>query len=238
MKTLLFAAMAAVLVAAAGLQIYAARRGTDEAVPARALKERLLREVAGWTVEEQAIAETAEMKRAVGELLNFDDAILLSYRRGGRQFDVYAAYWKPGKMSQRLVAGHTPDVCWVGAGWRKISAESEAAGSAADAGASGVAGAGTRAWFPEGGEFRVFDDPGGARRWVAFWHLAGGRAVSYGNGGGPPPWWSVFSDLAKHGLDQKKSQYFVRVSANVPWEELAAEPGFAAVMAEIRGVLK
>lgn len=235
MKTFFVGAMAAVLLAAVGLQIYAARRSAGEAAPARLLKEQFARELAGWTVEEQPIAETAEMKRAVGELLNFDDAIFLSYRRGGRQFDVYAAYWKPGKMSQRLVAGHTPDVCWVGAGWRKVSA-----GNAAVAGGAPGGGAGVEkfAWAPVGGEFRVFDDPGGARRWVAFWHRAGGRAVSYGDRGGPPPWWAVFSDLAEHGLDQKKSQYFVRVSANVPWEELAAEPGFNAVMAEVGAVVR
>jgi len=226
MKTFFVGAMAAVLLAAVGLQIYSARRSPGEAVSARSLKEQFTRELAGWTVEEQPIAETAEMKRAVGELLNFDDAIFLSYRRGGRQFDVYAAYWRPGKMSQRLVAGHTPDVCWVGAGWRKIS--------------SGNWNAGTEnvAWSPAGGEFRVFDDPRGARRWVAFWHRAGNRAVSYGDGGGPPPWWAVFSDLAENGLDQKKSQYFVRVSANMPWGELTGEAGFNAVMAEIRAVLK
>ena len=226
MRTFFVGAMAAVLLVAVGLQIYAARRSVSEAVVVRPLKEQLPRDVSGWTVEEQGIAETAEMKRAVGELLNFDDAIFLSYRRGGRQFDVYAAYWRPGKMSQRLVAGHTPDVCWVGAGWRKVSIRSQQAGTE------------NPTWPAAGGEFRVFDDPRGARRWVAFWHRAGNRPVSYGDGDGPPPWWAVFSDLAENGLDQKKSQYFVRVSANVPWEQLTAEAGFETVMAEIGAMLK
>src|SRR5690606_27133761 len=39
------------------------------------------------------------------------------YISGPLRLSVYVAYWEPAKMSSRLVAGQTPDVCWVGAGW-------------------------------------------------------------------------------------------------------------------------
>jgi hypothetical protein len=78
----------------------------------------------GWTVEYKPIADTPEMKKAVAELLNYDDAVYAVYSNGTRHLSVYIAYWTPGKMAQRLVAGHTPDVCWVGAGWRIVEAKS------------------------------------------------------------------------------------------------------------------
>lgn len=72
----------------------------------------------GWKVEYLPIADTPEAKAKVDELLNYDDAVFAVYTRGTERVSIYLAYWTPGKMSHRLVAGHTPDVCWVGAGWR------------------------------------------------------------------------------------------------------------------------
>lgn len=79
---------------------------------------------AGWKVDFQPIADTPEMKAKVDELLNYDDAVFTVYTKGSERLSVYIAYWAPGKMSHRLVAGHTPDVCWVGAGWRIVEAKS------------------------------------------------------------------------------------------------------------------
>ena len=81
-------------------------------------------ELPRWTLEYCPVAETAEMQKAVGEMLNFDDAVYAIYNNGALRISLYAAYWSPGKMSHRLIAGHTPDVCWVGGGWVKRKAES------------------------------------------------------------------------------------------------------------------
>lgn len=81
-------------------------------------------ELPRWTLEYRPVAETAEMQKAVGEILNFDDAVYAIYDNGGLRVSIYAAYWSPGKMSHRLIAGHTPDVCWVGGGWVRRKAES------------------------------------------------------------------------------------------------------------------
>ncbi len=207
-----------VLMAGIALQFRGCAMEPDPVPPP--LAETISASTAGWTAEDMAIAETEEMKRAVGELLNFDDAIFRSYRKGGWQFDVYAAYWRPGKMSERLVAGHSPDVCWVAAGWKPLSREAPA----------------ERNWAAEGAQYRVFGDNAGRPRNVVFWHVSGGRAVDYG--GGVPPWWTIFSDLKTHGLKQRRSQYFVRVSANVPWDELVADAGFFEVMRSVRSLLE
>jgi hypothetical protein len=220
MKKALFVFCAAVLLAAIGLQLVAAWRVEPERART-ALGEAVPASLAGWAVTDLPIAETAEIQRAVGQLLNFDDALLRSYRRGGKQFDVYAAYWKPGKMSERLVAGHSPDVCWVAAGWTE-----ESRGLPGD-----FATAAARTWLPPGGQYRVFKDRRNVRRWVGFWHVAGDRVIDYGQG--VPPWWTVFSDFARRGFSQRSSQHFVRVSANVSWEELAGDESFQSVLRSV-----
>jgi hypothetical protein len=187
------------------------------------LREVVPAELPGWTVRDGRVAETEEMKRAVGELLNFDDVVLRTYRQGGREFEIYAAYWRPGKMAPRLVAGHTPDVCWVAAGWMVRERVSQGP----RAGAPGLA---TPA------QFRVFAGQSGAVREVWFWHRSGDESVDYA-AAGAPPWWAIFSDLARHGLDQRRSQHFVRLSANVPFAELVEEPGFLAALAALRPIV-
>jgi hypothetical protein len=225
MKKALLVFCGVVLLTAVGLQVVAALR-VEPVVARPALKTLLPTAVAGWTIVDEPIAQTAEMQRAVGELLNFDDALLRSYQRGALRFEVYAAYWKPGKMSERLVAGHTPDVCWVAAGWTPVSRGTPATLDEASA----------DAWLPSGGQYRVFKDTRGAERRVVFWHVAGARRIDYGQG--VPPWWTVFSDLTQRGFGRRSSQYFIRVSANVPWEELSGDAAFREVMRGVKGLLE
>ncbi|GAB5560418.1 MAG: hypothetical protein SynsKO_20650 [Synoicihabitans sp.] len=159
----------------------------------------------GWTMVEKPIADTPEMKEAVGELLNYDDGILVDYLSGGgSRVSAYIAYWRAGKMSSRLVAGHTPDVCWVNNGWKRIFAEQ------------------TTQWGGEGLEIpaaqvRAFEINGQTEH-VVFWHLSGGESVSYGTMGSAP-WYAIFSDLLKNGLNQNPEQFFFRISAPVPLDE-------------------
>ncbi len=224
MRTLiLFCAL--VLVAATGLQVAARLRQKPE-LERPPLAEILPAQLSLWQATDEPIAESAEMKKAVGELLNFDEAIWRVYRRGGRQFDVYAAYWRPGKMSERLVSGHSPDVCWVAAGWTLESRETAPGGDHTGA-----------EFFPVSGQYRIFQDTRGTRRWVGFWRVAGDRRVDYGSESGVPPWWAVFSDLKERGLNQRERQYFVRVSSNAPWSELTGDPEFRAVMESVKRLL-
>lgn len=222
---LLIVACGSVLLIAVGLQVAAALvRDTEE--PRRPLGDELSVETPHWAVTEQPITESPEMAKAVGELLNFDDAVFRIYRKGTQHFDVYAAYWRPGKMSERLVGGHTPDVCWVAAGWTRISQEPPRLDVVASAG------------FPAHGQYRVFKDPRGSFRWVVFWHKTGEAFVDYDPDGGVPPWWAVFADLSGHGLKPRGSQYFVRISSNVPWEDLTSDSEFRAVTDAVREMLK
>jgi hypothetical protein len=66
-------------------------------------------DVPGWTVNYPPLAETVEIKKAIDELLNYDDAAFVIYEKGETRVSIYISYWTPGKTSFRGVASHTPD---------------------------------------------------------------------------------------------------------------------------------
>lgn len=195
----------------------------------------------GWTVEYKPIADTPEMKKAVAELLNYDDAVYAVYSNGTRHLAVYIAYWTPGKMSHRLVAGHTPDVCWVNAGWKVLEAESGVSLATSDepggrskaqgselkatsstfnardiepviAGLIGAQGLRTTAnSFSSLPTEARTMELNGQTEHVLFWHVVGGEPVSYQTRR-QPPWYAFFVDVLRRGLDQRQEQFFVRIS--------------------------
>lgn len=175
------------------------------------LAELLPGTVSGWETADEAVADTEEMKRAVAEMLNYDEAILRTYRQKDRTVSVYIAYWRPARFHPRLVAQHTPDVCWTGAGWRM----SDAAQLIVPLGFGGQT-------VP--GESRVFEQ-GGQRLKVAYWHLVGGRVYHSANSQGVTFVRNLFDDLRRG----QREQYFIRVSHNWPAGQVPDEPLFAEI---------
>ena len=166
-------------------------------------------EIPGWKVEYLPIADTPEMMAKVNEALNYDDASYAIYTRGTQRISFYIAYWAPGKMAHRLVATHTPDVCWVAAGWKKKEARSGVLFS--------VAG-GDR--LPSAEERLM--TLGEREEHVVFWHFLDGQSMSYGTTG-LPPWHATITDLFSKKLKQRPEQWFVRISGNQPvstWQDL------------------
>ena len=116
-------------------------------------------------------------------------------------------------MSPRLVAAHTPDVCWPGNGWERDSAgETE-----------------TPSWGEKlvrkrfvTGECRVFRQRG-IPEYVVFWHKVGDRVQSYGTGYAPP-WWAWIDELRRGGLDMRQEQLFVRISSDRPIDRVLEMP--------------
>ncbi len=159
----------------------------------------------GWSAKETPIADTEEMKKAVGELLNYDAGNVVVYSKGDLQISIYAAYWKAGKMSPRLVATHTPDVCWVGSGWICRVA------GPVDLGIADGRKLPTK--------HRIFATPAGDVQHVVFCHLVGGNPLDYGRFG-DPPWYAALSDLRSVGLQLRQEQLFFRISSNRPLETL------------------
>lgn len=218
------------LVAAVALQWFAASLGNQQ-VSGLLAAGVLPRELAGWQVADQPVAGSEEEKASVNELLNYDDAAFRVYRRGSMEFAVYVAHWNPGRMSPRLVAGHTPDVCWPAAGWvRRPELEHPPGGLApADVAAKLEERAGLRR-----GEFRIFEGHDVAQS-VLFWHLFGDELVDYDTGYSPP-WYAMFTDLMKHGLNQRREQWFVRISSTGSFASLGDEPGFQQVLVQLGAI--
>jgi hypothetical protein len=165
-------------------------------------------ELAGWSVEFIPVADTPETQAKVAELLNYDEAVFAIFRKGTHRLSVYAAYWSPGKMPHRLVASHTPDVCWVVAGWKVLATHSNVV----------LVGSTGGPLMP--GEQRTMMFAGRVEH-VVFWHLLDGRSQSYGTNW-RPPWYAFFNDLLARGLNQKPEQFFIRISSAEPIERLPA----------------
>jgi hypothetical protein len=169
----------------------------------------------GWKRTQRSIAETQEMQKAVGELLNYDDGVFYEYTSGNLRLSVYIAYWTPGKMSSRLVAGHTPDVCWVNAGWQ-CTEKDELVGRSVD---------GRLLPTVQTRTFTV----NGSNEYVWFWHLLDGHPRSY-KSNGRIPWHAMFTDMLQRGLNQRSEQYFIRLSSPQPLDEPVLQPVLNALL--------
>ncbi len=201
-KTILFCALG-LLIAAIGLIVYGSTQIPAPRFTGR-LHDLLPPAPAGWTMKEKPIADSEELKQAVGELLNFDDGVFVDYvNSSGERLSVYIAYWTPGKMSHRLVAGHTPDVCWEAGGWKRTHQGTTPR----------LAQAGSTLVVPTG-EDRIFTAQS-TPEYVWFWHVVGDHIKSYGTGYAPK-WYAPITDLLRNGLNQREEQFFIRLSANRP----------------------
>lgn len=156
-----------------------------------------------WFAAQRPVADTEEMKRAVAELLNYDAGGFVTYTKGDLQISIYAAYWKPGKMSPRLVAGHTPDICWIGNGWVCQSA--------------GIADLKVSNQQRLRVKTRVFAATVGVPQHVMFCHVVGGLPRDYGQFGAPA-WYAFLSEVRSGGLKLREEQLFFRISSNHPFE--------------------
>lgn len=206
---LLFGGAALALAGVVALQAWATLRRQPKETLSAKLVTVLPDEIDGAKTKDEAIAASEEMKKAVTELLDYDDAAFRIYQLPRQRVSVYVAYWKAGKMSPRLVAGHTPDVCWPGNGWvRDEGAEREQVNLPRRLAEAG--------FLP--GETRVFTAQG-RPEYVVFWHKVGSGIQNYGTGHAAP-WWAMFDELWRHGLNLRQEQIFVRVSSDVPLEHI------------------
>jgi len=223
LSALRFLLPALLLAAAIALVIYGNTRPQERTFHGK-LIDVLPEAPPGWTRTLRPIADTPEMQKAVGEMLNFDDAVFVDYTRGTDRLSVYIAYWTPGRMSHRLVAGHTPDICWVGAGWTCTERGTWPSEPSQQSDSPTVlaqrADRDRIAILPA--ESRTFTARG-TTEYVWFWHIVGGRPISYGPQ--TPPWYASLADMIAKGFDQREEQFFIRLSAPRPLDD----PALAAV---------
>lgn len=207
-----------ILLVGIALQVISSTRTVSEGSLTLPLEEIIPSDVAGWEVEDMDLGPTESVTERSMDLLKLDDFIHRSYTRGDKNFSIYVAYWKPGKMPVRLVNQHSPDRCWTQVGW-----------SCTD-----------RKWNVE--KF-VGEIPLQPAQWgvyelenytnhAYFWHIVGGEVHSYGGEriNTRTSLTTVFEDLTKFGLNVHREQFFVRIVSSQSIDGLWEEPGFMEVM--------
>jgi hypothetical protein len=187
------------------------------------LADLLPRDAPGWVTEDVPLAASEVGVDIVKTTLNYDGYVFRRYSQGNKVFDIYIAFWQARKVPVSMVAAHTPDVCWVGAGWVPVASRSGEALQLARG-----------ATIP--GEWRCFRAPSGQERDVWFWHI-GRRAVYQGNV-------PVFAkgghlllrlrDLWSEVCGGVPDQYFVRISTNHRFEAILQEEVCQTVLEAVR----
>ena len=176
--------------------------------------------VAGWVRRDVPVAVGSAAAANVQGILNYSQVAQAVYAKDGLQILVYVAYWEPGKVSVVDAGSHNPDSCWVNNGC--VRTDRRYAVSAR---------LGERALLPyEAGAYLV---PRGGLQHVAFWHLVNGEPNRYeaqeqgwrdGLVGRLERLPLLLKDIRVHGLNQKSEQMFIRLSSNLPVDQILADP--------------
>lgn len=172
---------------------------------------------AGWQVA------TSDLYEFAGTLQT-DHLAQRRYTRltpaGPLELTIYVAYWRAGQAPVSLVASHTPDACWPGAGWTALPTPEQRTQLVAEG----------RALAPA--EYRFFKTAETPQH-VWFWHLYDGRPISYRDPYSPA---ELLRIAWRFGFRHDGDQLFVRVSSNRPWAEFGGEPVLAEFFARTRAL--
>lgn len=203
-----FTALLGTLAVAAGLAVFFAsntRTIAHSGSTAPDLLAMLPAEPTGWTVD------TSQDLYQFRSTLRTEFLAQRTYTRqrpqGIEQVTIYLAYWLPGQAPVSLVASHTPDACWPGAGWTMQESPPLAKPPTV---------AGRELPRPEQRVFRATYP-----QYVWFWHLYDGRPISYRD---PYSAVELLRIAWRYGFRKDGDQMFVRVSSNQPLDSLTGEP--------------
>ncbi|MDR2863758.1 MAG: EpsI family protein [Puniceicoccales bacterium] len=213
----------------AGLFVYVA--AFTKVVPSitQPIAQLLPTEIPGWTSRELSLAGTETMSEIASQILRFDQYIYRQYQKGPTHVEVYVAYWGPGKITTTDAGVHNPDSCWVSAGWTRDEREHGKEISL-----------GTKKMKPlEYGIYSKKEQQEFYRQPVIFWHLVGGEVNRYEDQ--KQGWRSgvlgrldrvplVIADLKKYGLNQRREQMFIRITANRSFDALLQDPDFIRLL--------
>lgn len=173
-----------------------------------------------WQSEDLPLGDTEMLKEKVEKILQYDDVLFRSYQNGGKQFSVYVAYWRPGALTSRDVEFHTPDRCWVHAGWKRVAHDTD---YRVQVGADRLASA----------QWRIFKAPNSHTEEVVFWHVVDGKPVNYSHLKGPSDW-SILTDILRYGVAMKREQYFIRITSASSMNELSRDGFFGTVLSSLK----
>jgi hypothetical protein len=215
MKKILFIFAAAALLGGLSLRVYFALVPPPEPTLDELLSDIVPKQLNGWEITDQDMAESPESSERISDFLNFDDALYRIFKNGDTFVGLYIAYWLPGKASYRWAGAHTPDTCWVQNGWTRQDRKYR------------IPFQNEETLF-QPAEFGIYEKDGSAQN-VYFWHLVGGEAFGYEQEGGH----NIFAallDIKKHGLNLRDEQFFIRLSSNKKIDELKKIEGYKQIL--------
>jgi hypothetical protein len=202
------------LLLAVGLQVWPVHGGKASPGKGKHLASVLPEVLVGVKSRALELGNTENVRTAVERTLQYDDVFYREYRVGEATVTVYAAYWGPARMPTQLVASHTPDRCWVENGWACEQSRHDVT--------SGITG---DSFLPA--EWRLFKAPVGPKLHVIFWHLVGDQVYDYGERlNRAPSVWRWWRDAASQIIKAPPEQYFIRVTSDIPFEKLQADPAW------------
>lgn len=176
-------------------------------------------EAFGWTSEDLPLGNTEALDEATHRMLNLTDFVYRRYTRGTDSFEVYIGYWAPGTMPARDMNSHTPDTCWVNAGWTTTESKLESLSFTDD-----------RSLLP--GRWRWFKKDDASIN-VIFWHLLDGEPYQYGHKSFTERLSKLIIDPFKYHLNMRREQYLIRISSNSPLDHLWDESLSQSILAKI-----
>jgi exosortase len=163
-------------------------------------------EASGWTVttRDDLYQFSAELRTRFLAERSFTRTV----NGAEQQVTIYIAFWPAGQVPVSLVESHTPDACWPGGGWTEDAHRHR----------SLVLQTGPHALPPC--EFRSFQLQNYPQN-VWYWHLFDGQVIEPTGANSPR---QLLSLAWHYGFRKDGDQYFVRISSNLPWEQIANEP--------------
>ncbi len=184
------------------------RAGTNDGKPAPDLSATLPLQADGWQVT------TAQDLYQFSSVLQTTHLLERTYLRpasDGRlnRVTVYLAYWPAGQTTVSRVASHTPDACWPGSGWNNRPTDEPRPILTVPGFKLSPA------------EHRLFQNGDGVAQHVWFWHIYDGHPINYRDPYSVP---ALFELALQYGFRRQGDQFFVRISSNQPWSEIAREP--------------
>lgn len=219
-KKIVFIFACFIFVYSVSLQVYTHYVYPSQSTLTQPLEEIVPGGLEGWRVTSMPIAQSKDLQEWTEKLLQYDDAVLRLFEKKNLRILVYVAYWQPGKKPYTMVGTHNPDSCWVNSGWQRQKR--------------------IYSWQPslkgqslKPCEYGVYHKDGENTE-VIFWHLVGDETNNYRQKVG---WRNglqgrierlplFLKDLKNYGLDQQREQFFIRISSNVPFEQIWDDPSF------------
>lgn len=174
----------------------------------------LVNELDHWAWWDLPIYESEELVSVAEKTLNTSNYVYRAYAKDDLFVTVWGAYWPQDSSDVLSVHQHIPDNCWVLSGWEMVEAV-----DGYDLGLNGSINL-----FE--GQYRVMKQSDETMH-VLYWHLVNGVPFSSGGGYNVPV---LIADLVSQlGFNSRGEQFFLRLAANRPFEELILDPEFQAI---------